>query len=147
MNIKDQVVSLELAKEMKELGVKQDSFWHWTWAEWNEEVEWVLILPDEAARLKKEKFSAYTVAELGERLPLYFYSFDTELDGWQCATPDGFFKQDSTPYTSVDTLFGPLRIPAEMRRYMEEAKTEADARAKIVIYLIKEGYIKEGEIK
>jgi hypothetical protein len=71
MNLKDQVVSLEPAKELKELGVPQDTVWFWTWAEWNDEVEWVLELKKVRDHLKKENFSAYTVAELGEMLPIF----------------------------------------------------------------------------
>lgn len=67
MNIEQQVCSLELAKRLKELGIKQDSlFWYQigsrgvsggvgiTYGEWETAAE--------------EKYSAFTVAELGEIL-------------------------------------------------------------------------------
>lgn len=125
MKLEDQVVSLELAKKLKELGVKQDSLWFWTWAEWNKEVEWVLILEDKRAGLKKETFSAFTVAELGEMLPegyrSYYYNGHPSGGNWMCN--DG-------------EILG-----------VADANTEADARAKMLIYLIKEGIIKAEELK
>lgn len=122
MKKEDQVVSIELAKEMEKLGIEQDSVWYWTGAEWNDEVEWVLIHQDERDRIRKEIFSAFTVAELGEMLPqgywesgkiaidsIYFCSYVYDFEA-----PDGY----------VDEL--------------KYGNTEADARAKMWIYLKKE---------
>ena len=110
MKKEKQVVCLELAREMKELGATQDSLWHWTWAEWNGETEMVLITQDEAGRTSKEIWSAYTVAELGEILPYYVHSYkeDARSGRWCCDEGD---KQCFS-------------------------NTEANARAKMLIYLV-----------
>lgn len=115
MKKEDQVASVKPAKELKELGAKQDSVWYWTWAEWNEKAEWVLISQDERVGLKKENFSAYTVAELGEMLPIWVTSEKN--------------NEDESLVRSEDAV------------HITWANTEADARAKMVIYLIKEGII------
>ncbi len=80
MKLKDQVVSLELAQEMKVLGAEQDSIWHWIWAEWRSKTEWAIIAQDRAARTNIETFSAYTMAELGEMLPAAYNSHKLILD-------------------------------------------------------------------
>lgn len=92
MELEKQVVSLELAKKLKELGVKQDSYFWWVredlkrtesnenpWMLWDEtaiseyetgkEIDWV---------------SAFTVAELGEMLPPVCIEGETIVAGkWQ----------------------------------------------------------------
>ena len=70
LELEKQVTSLELSKELRKLGVKQDSLWYWTWAEWNGKTEWVLIPWERAIKLNKETYSAFTVAELGIALPI-----------------------------------------------------------------------------
>jgi hypothetical protein len=85
MKLEDQVVSLKLAREMKEMGAEQDSIWYWTWSEWNEETKWVIKSQNITAITNREVFSAYTMAELCERLPAAYNSheliIDRELNG------------------------------------------------------------------
>ena len=110
--LEKQVTSLEPSMRLKELGVKQDSAYYWTWAEWNEKTEWVLIPRDRAIKLEKEKFSAFTVAEHGIALPRNIHSYrdtDFKTEFWVC---EQRFKN------------------------REFADTEANARAKMRIYLI-----------
>jgi len=121
MKIEDQVVSLELAREMKELGAEQDSLWYWTWARWNEKGEWVLISLEERARIKKENFSAFTVAELGEKLPEGYFS-QKQFGSWGCANSDNTFGISNV--YDCDCIY-----------------SEAEVRAKMWIYLNKEGLI------
>src|ERR1051325_10817319 len=62
MQLEQQVCSLELAKRLRELGVKQESYFYWFFEEYNHEpVGW---------RIQTEEgdYSAFTVAELGEML-------------------------------------------------------------------------------
>lgn len=136
MNLSEQVVSLELAKRLKELGVKQEDaiFYHahgavlgapvrsreslqenWdegTWAEWLKEVN------------GGEVYAAFTVAELGEMLPSFI--------------PQGFKGQyDLLCEKDSGTTWRVAYIRAEQRNLHEEyADTEADARAAMLIYLI-----------
>lgn len=71
MNLESQVCSLELAKRLKELGVKQESLFYW-------------IIDAIGTRYDLQTgsnsfWSAFTVAELGEMLPYYHYSLVISL--------------------------------------------------------------------
>ena len=143
MKIESQEVSLELAQEMKELGVLQDSVFAW-YQYVNGKNQYVSGKPyialkalqncqdsiavyhDGYAECPKEICDAPTVAELGEMLPIFISTskiIGIPSLGWRCV----------------------LEIPLSKVHY-EEAKTEADARAKMLIYLIKEGLIKAEEV-
>lgn len=125
MKLSDQVVSLDLAKRLKELGVKQESLFLWAL----DVVDgWRLVLrevesPDDKG---ENDFAAFTVAELGEMLPswvampdvvnLYFRKYE---EGWRC----GYENRDGDVESKFDG-------------------TEADARAKMLIYLIENNLLK-----
>jgi hypothetical protein len=126
MKIEDQVCSLELAKRLKELGVKQQSlFW------WDIEDERLMesglegmpqfIVTDKSDRRRKvyirypeRTISAFSVAELGEVLSSYtlynFYDMPNIVEGgeWQW----------------------------EHKGIFGYGKTEADARAEMLAHLI-----------
>ena len=76
MKIEDQVVSLDIAKRLEELGCKQDSlFYHYNEPYDDGEDDWVITNwfdYETATPSKQEPFSAYSVAELGELLPVSF---------------------------------------------------------------------------
>ena len=125
--LEKQVTSLELSKRLKELGVKQDSFFAWVHPFKAEDLEhfydedtqkWVLYRQDALFRARtkyREIYAAFTVAEHGEAikewckdanfcpLPLY----DKQTKKWNNHYADDFI-----------------------------ADTEADARAKMRIWLI-----------
>jgi len=74
--LEKQVCSLDLAKRLKELGVKQESVWAWYETTDRDDKPrlnrfdehcTVCTLPQQQW---EEKYSAFTVAELGEMLPL-----------------------------------------------------------------------------
>ena len=74
MELKNQVVSLELAQKLKELGVKQESLFFWNiWHGQMDDFLWQIHYGQPVKRgdgvLSEETYSAYTVAELLERLP------------------------------------------------------------------------------
>ena len=90
MKMKDQV-SFELAKQLKELGMKQDSLWYW--CEYNEENAVPCLKLDRLAykfirqNRKREIYSAFTIAELCEGLPAriktdYYRSFSSARGSW-----------------------------------------------------------------
>lgn len=111
MELSKQVVSLELAEKLKDLGIKQESLFYWfphREMETHELIEWKIIQNTGGS---DESCSAFTVAELGEMLPNYFVSGRIN-DNYQ------------------------VEVPFEVPRKYREAKTEADARAKCLIYLI-----------
>jgi hypothetical protein len=112
MKLEEQVVGLELAKRLMELGVRHaPSFW---WVDWKD-ADFQLI-SDEALLEEADpidQYPAYTVAELGEMLPKGYVSYRSPngVDGWFCwVEPDGKTRQ--------------------------QAPTEADARGKMLIYLL-----------
>jgi len=77
MKLENQVVSLELAKKLKELGFKQESlFWWRVWNDGRAEADYLGgYTPKELGENKEMEFegfySAYTVAELGELIEYY----------------------------------------------------------------------------
>ena len=130
MKLEQQVCSLELAKKLKELGVKQDSLFWWNFmnngyvkGHQSHRMEWRLY----ERKNGLESVSAFTVAELGESLPGTFVSsrIQSKLrnDYWLCESINfGQRKFDLVPVL--------------------EAETEADARANMRIYLIEQGLVK-----
>ena len=116
MNIEQQVCSLELAKRLKELGVKQDSYFWWVNPEMTENNATQLLADDDRfINCHPDLYlSAFTVAELGEMLPLWWYSGKRKENDYICEV----FKRNVTDKLNS---FG---------------DTEANARAKMLIYLI-----------
>lgn len=143
MNLEQQVCSIELAKRLKELGIKQESLFYWlddrdcednTCEDCKLKTE-IIFSPNifhENAVTLRDYYSAFTVAELGEMLPseieygastfnLQFYKLNKIWDGQ-------YFDPDSSYI-----LHG--LVPGFVDYYIFDTK-EADARAKMLIYLI-----------
>lgn len=88
MKLEQQVVSLELAKRLKELGVKQESFFHWV------EVMNADFMENTGSHFElrqnhgvgRDSYAAFTVAELGEMLPDNVKSQKTWAEDfkWRC---------------------------------------------------------------
>ena len=126
MKIKDQVVSLNLAKKLKKLGVEQDSLWYWIYnmVERVEKPHLKLKQQTTSWKVNKEDrdggvikyYSAFTVAELGNKLPGNTFSFKDKA--WICRWRDQ------------------VKGSVEFTNYQFPAKSEANARAKCLIYLI-----------
>ncbi len=136
MELEKQVVNLELSKRLKKLGVKQNSLFYW--CEWTMDritLEYVEN-PDDFVAItggSMDRFSAFTVAELGEMLPR---SFDYEVSefgvrdlifssGRTIIENNGWYVMYNDPHPSN-------KIPV----YAQHADTEANARAKMLIYLL-----------
>jgi len=120
MELEKQVCSLDLAKKLKGLGVKQESCFIWVESAnfgvrlTPENESFYLELHGSIARLA----SAFTTAELGEMLP--------KLDG------RGWIE--TTRMTSTwDCTFC---VSTGNDLYRISVATEADARAKMLLYLI-----------
>ena len=119
IQLKKQVCSLDLSKKLVELGVKAEPlFWH--------VINIDLITPHDIIQKWQhsnfneceEKYPAYTVAELGMMLPQYYESHKagvgkTDSNTWYCGNLDFYDGQ-----------------------YLAIEKTEANARAKMLIELI-----------
>lgn len=127
MQLEKQVCNLELSKRLKELGVKQDGYFEWSY--WMDhppheamdhqcqEKHWQVT--DRIGGNFGERHSAFTVGELGEMLPRDFYTMRDIVGAWDCASKNigGKWVTQSAP-------------------------TEADARAKALIYLIENRLVK-----
>ena len=125
MKIENQVVSLELAKKMKELGFEQESAFYWRNAG---QVGWQLENEVWMRNKKETAFSAYTVAELGEMLPRYFE--ENKSTGGLMFSIEGNGEAGvgymASGYEGLYSLNNPDWIYGE---------NEADARAKMLIFL------------
>lgn len=126
MELEDQVASLDLCMKLKSLGMKQDSCFYWRkdgdelFLGNNEHVDAIALL-----------CSAYTVAELGEILPDCLYAttasaedrpiFMNKIDGVYSV---GILNPNKTIYP----------------RFI--GKSEANARADLLIYLLEQSVVK-----
>lgn len=126
MKLENQVCSLELAKRLKELGVKQDGVWSWKWENINETEYYELDIRLSDDFLRYKSISAFTVAELGEMLPCWGQQYESEESiywkmPWkvECASGMKWYSE----------------------AYQGGHKTEADARAKMLIHLYEKNII------
>lgn len=136
MQLEKQVVSLELAKRLKELNCPQESLFYWSDSDiYTDEKVWCVNYRAKVTKRNGEPlewYSAYTVAELGEMLP------QIEIEGvtyvplsYQFAGKDGY---------ECDLLT--LNLTKKPEIYTSTiGTTEADARAKMLIYLIENNLI------
>lgn len=126
VKLEDQVCSLELARRLKELGVKQESMFAWH--------SYHLVSKSMSERWEvrrgksyvKKGYSAFTVAELGEILfsngnAFTTYGYPKTLKEWTIQ-----YKTEGYPGLT----------------YSEKGQTEADARSKMLIHLVENGIVK-----
>src|SRR5437870_1122547 len=109
MDLEAQVVSTDIAKKLKALGVKQQSLFHWERLKNGK-----YTLTGFADIASEGCYAAYTVAELGEVLPVWCSSsrnYDGEWEAYPCAL-----------YGDVAAVFG--------------ERSEADARARLLIAIL-----------
>lgn len=129
MKLESQLVSLDLAKRLKELGVKQESLFCWSW--YGSLKEHLLVYGEE----HKGEISAFTVAELGEMLPKELTSkfFGKNVEFYYTQIPDNSFTKWIMFYrNSMGSMNG-----CEV-----EDENEANARAKMLIYLLENNLVK-----
>ena len=120
MKLENQVSSLELSKRLQELGVKQESLFCWCGE--GKHIKIMLnSIYDSECNPHLKICSAFTVAELGEIIP------KTML----------FEKRRSGEWICIDNL-----NPSE---HFSDLK-EADARAKMLIYLLEKGLLKNDNL-
>lgn len=132
MELEKQVISLDLARKLKELGVKQDSLFWWGYRfdvkkrPLVSDGQWKLFMQSVENPVLGSDVSAFTVAELGEMLPATI-TRNTDTYFLHCEKVGGW----SIYYPGIKTL------------YIEGGnENEADVRAHMLIYLIDKKLIK-----
>ncbi len=129
MKLKDQVVSFELARKLKELEVKQESLFGYD-ANGN-------LMDDKetelARRIPIEVISAFTVAELGEMLPPRFTPNRQSYEIFYSLKYSSKWRSGWLAEYRV-APYGAVRVS-------KSAATEADARAKLLVHLIEKKLI------
>lgn len=131
MTLEQQVCNEDLAIKLKTLGVPQKSLYSWVKDNLGQ-ITQVLMKPTGTATWGTIIASAFTTAELGELLP-ECYLTQRRLNGqWEC-------WQDSTRI-----LEGTIPLDKSFPRdYVSIfAKTETEARAKMLVHLIENSLIK-----
>lgn len=131
MNLSDQVISLELSKKLKELGVRQESLFIHLEQPWIVQGDLILVtrvfirINDFTTFIddSMKTFSAFTVGELGDMLP------------------STINIQGDRLYLSMDCekhpYYSPMNLATELyAENVNDDDTEANARAKMLIYLI-----------
>lgn len=118
MELSQQVVSLELAKKLKELGVKQESVFYW--------IIDVLGTRYDLPTGSNSYWSAFTVGELGSMLP-GLVTIEDEIF---------FITMDCDKHVYYEDIDRTEEICAS-----EDHDNEANARARMIIYLIENGWM------
>lgn len=137
MELKNQVTSLKLSKRLRKLGVKQESLFYWFKCNYQGKHDFELqftykngnlVLGKDSAfsyghvfgrSLKKNIFSAFTCAELGEMLP----------DEWQVRWHNGWGIVERFGNILPDDWYDDWIFKGMKRNQ------ETNARAKMLIYL------------
>ena len=121
MKLVDQVCSLELSIKLKELGVKQQSIFLWEF--YNDNCYGIKYYPyaifPSLLETHIKIYSAFTVSELGEFIPPLHYTIKSK---------------NNIYFVPNQCLEGGYEITKTF-----EDKNEANVRARMLIYLIKNG--------
>ena len=119
MKLEQQCCSLELAKRLKELGVKQESFFYYYYSTILK--SWLISVHKDIER-DLDDISAFTVAELGNMFPFacVISTYNGGISGYVCES---------------------IAIPYHNKIPEINGETEADARAKMLIYLLENNLI------
>lgn len=125
MQLEKQVCSLNLAERLKELGVKQEGQFRWHGAE----EEWIVRRYNETS----SNISAFMVAELGEMLPWFI---EKGADRYEMNMMKNGTK---TPFSLFYDEYHSRKMLGDC---LVEGATEADARAKMLIYILENNLCK-----
>lgn len=136
MELCNQIVSFDIAKKLKKLGVKQDSLFYWRYLNDGKHSRWVTECPYFLEGIKEgilyqeyieKMISAFTVSELGIFLPDLYLSFKTTGN-------HPITNEKLLDWTIYKEIVGDKPTP-----FVES--TEADVRAKMLIHLIEKGFV------
>lgn len=143
MKLQDQVTNLELSRKLKKLGVKQESVWYWQ--VYRDGDIFLLSSKDVEGFVGRDAFcdyySAYTCSELGEMLPHFIrikkikYQLFESVALGEMNNPSSK-KQWFIVYANEEDYHDNAPIKFMM------CYSEANARAKMLIYLLENGLTK-----
>ena len=137
MKLEQQVCSLELAKRLKELGVRQENYFYWWVDRYGVGTDNNAHVQDHEPTNPKEGWrvvSAFSVAELGEVLPKGMPG-NGHIEGTALHVGRKYEGDWFCGYSVHDISRG-SEYPHTEWLHCETADTEADARAKMLIYLL-----------
>ena len=144
MNLKDQVISLDLAKKLRRAGVKQESLWYWNYTDRNNnKKDWILVA--RFIGIEEERISAFTVAELGEMLPKYFkHGSVKKPKTYQCSTLEISRGGSKTLGGEIewDWCVKYLKGYSRQKEHFERGDTLAEAMGNMLLHLIKNNLLK-----
>jgi len=134
MSIKTGVCSLELSKELKELGVPQKSLWYWEHPYPDRgDVNNVTILRTDSCGI-----SAFTSSELGEML---HKNFNEVAQGYNDSGDFWHFRFGGRGAGNMINGIGIQHSVLDLGEIDTPDSTEANARAKALIWLIENGHV------
>lgn len=136
MNLEKQVCSLDLARKLKELGVKQESLF--AYATYNDDDVPIVELIRLPGTYSATFHSAFTVAELGEMLPGLLECSSPKFVSEGKRQWELFCGKDESPFVAY---FNAGLGPMGNHGFIEYADTEADARAAMMCYLLEQKLI------
>lgn len=124
MRLESLVVSLELAKRLKELGVRQESLWWWRDGV-GAQLRCNLYPAQMDTQDVYQSYAAFTVGELGEMLPSTLWE-PYDIEQYVYANPRKYGIEANTYHDGV-----------AKKHHSVIADKEADARGLMLEYLIK----------
>jgi hypothetical protein len=128
MELQTQVCSLDLAKRLKELGVKKESVFAWRGTKQGMQITFSADFSLQKNDSIHGVYPAFTVAELGEMLPIRFSVGNRQVAIFSYRENEAFCCALKDLHSKIVEIF--------------TADTEADARAKMLIYLLENGLLK-----
>jgi len=145
MLLEKQVCSLQLSKRLRELGVKQESLFCYQAIKNSKHEIWPrkFNLNEFFEPSEDERMAAFTVGELGELLPKRIF---ITADNSKYPVTDNaslLLSYDQAIYPLYSDIFGLCKA---IHPQYEDNETEANARAKMIIYLIENGLIEVRKI-
>lgn len=133
--LEQQVTSLEISKRLKELGVKQESLFYWSRVNYDKVLWEILRDGGYISKIGEEEvphFSAFTVAELGEMLPCEITPPDVMGEKQKTRNVQfDFWEEQVNDFYQIKRVY---RVSVGSIQF--KADTEADARGKMLIYLL-----------
>lgn len=136
--------TLEQSKRLRELGVDAPSMFYWRLINepigYKDNHEYWELCYDRPLKCIKESCPAYSVGELGDMIPDTYVSYDSD---WQYRP----YKQDYHHTQQKEWKFdNPFTEYNKDTKVLGGAKTEAQARAAMLIWLIENNHITAEEV-